>query len=155
MIERLRARGFTGIKRGMGLDEIEIDFTGREGLIGLDGKNGAGKSSVLDLLHPFDCLASRDGALHSHTHLRDSVKELTFTHGGRHYRTELKIDHESRKSEGRAWIDHNPEPIVGGGISAYHKWAIQEFGSPELFFASSRDVAVKYAGLMSPSRTRS
>src|SRR3990172_9195007 len=98
MIEKLRARGFLGIKRGMNLDEIEIDFTGRSGLIALDGANGRGKTSVLDLLHPFDCLASRDGSLKTHCFLRDSVKELTFTHGGHHYKTLLKIDSESGRS---------------------------------------------------------
>ena len=136
MIEKLRARGFLGIKRGMNLDEIEIDFTGRSGLIALDGANGRGKTSVLDLLHPFDCLASRDGSLKTHCFLRDSVKELTFTHGGHHYKTLLKIDSESGRSEGYAWKDHSEVSIVKGKISEYHKWAIQEFGSPELFFAS-------------------
>lgn len=136
MIEKLRARGFKGIKRGIDLDEIEIDFTGKGGLIALDGANGRGKTSVLDLLHPFDCLASRDGSLYTHCFLRNSEKELAFTYGGKHYRTLIKIDSESGRSEGYAWIDHSEASVVKGKISEYHKWAIQEFGSPELFFAS-------------------
>jgi DNA repair exonuclease SbcCD ATPase subunit len=136
MIEHLKARGFTGIKRGMGLDEIEIDFTGREGLIALDGRNGGGKTSTLDLLHPFDCLASRDGALKNHCFLRDSLKELTFIHGGHRYLTRIKIDSESGRSEGYAFVDGSEASVVKGSISEYHKWAVETFGSPELFFAS-------------------
>lgn len=136
MIEYLKARGWTGIKRGTGLDEIEIDFRGREGLIALDGKNGAGKSSTLELLHMFDCLVSRDTPLYQNTLLRDSVKELSFTHNGKHYRTVLKIDSQSKKSEGYAYIDGSSSSVVKGKISEYHKWAVETFGSPDLFFAS-------------------
>jgi len=136
VIEHLHARGFTGIKRGMGLEEIEIDFMGREGLLALDGRNGVGKTSVLDLLHPFAQLASRDGALSNHCFLRDACKELTFTHGGRSYRTVVKIDSESGRSEGFVYVDGSTTSVTGGKIRDYHQWALQTFGSPELFFAS-------------------
>ena len=136
MIEKLRLRGSIGILRGLGLDEIEVDFTGRTGLLALDGANGAGKTSFLDNLHPYDCLASREGALKNHFYLRDSLKELTFTHGGHSYRTLIKIDATSGKSEGFAYIDRATESVTKGSISEYHKWAVTTFGSQELFFAA-------------------
>jgi exonuclease SbcC len=137
MITKLKARGMIGIQRATGLDEIEIDFTGREGIIALAGKNGAGKSSVIDMLHPYDCLASRDGALKNFVTLRDSFVDLSMTHMGHHYRKLLKIDAQSGKSEGYAYIDGSAASVVPGGISEYKKWAAQTFGSEELFFASN------------------
>ena len=136
MIEKLRARGWIGIKRGTGQDDFEVDFTGREGLIAFEGTNGSGKTSVLDLLHPFDCLPSRDGSLKNHVFLRDSFKELTFALGGKHYKTLLKIDSNTGKSEGFAWVNHSEKSETKGSITEYHKWAISEFGSTELFFSS-------------------
>ena len=40
IIEKLRLKGFTGIRRGMGLDEISIDFNNSQGLTAFDGPNG-------------------------------------------------------------------------------------------------------------------
>jgi exonuclease SbcC len=133
-LEKLRLKGFTGIKRGLGLDEITIDFTTLSGLTALAGENGIGKSSVLESLSPYNQLASRDGALYQHTYMRDSEKELSFTYSGHHFRTLLKIDCQSGRSEGFVWRDGNPE--VNGKISEYAKYIEKLLGSPTLFFAS-------------------
>ncbi|MFA6100474.1 MAG: SMC family ATPase [Patescibacteria group bacterium] len=144
MIEHLKARGLIGINRGTGLDEIELDFTGREGIVAFSGKNGAGKTSVIDLLHCYDILPSRFGlpgqpvsALKHHVYLKDSLIDLTFTHMGRRYRKEIKIDSQSGKSEGKVFIDGSEKSATTGAISEYKKWAVQTFGSEELFFASN------------------
>ncbi len=133
-IEKLRLKGFTGIQKGLGLDEIEIDFNGISGLIAFEGNNGAGKSTVLENLGPYNQLASRDGALHRHVFLRDSEKELCFTYQSHSYRTLLKIDSGSEKSEGYIWVDG--KPAVNGKISAYAKYMKELFGSPDLFYSS-------------------
>lgn len=134
IIEKLRLKGFTGIQRGLGLDEIEIDFQNISGLVAFDGANGAGKSTVLENLGPYNQLASREGALFRHTFLRDSERELSFSYQGHHYRTLLKIDCDSEKSEGYIWLDG--EPVVNGKISQYAKYMKDLFGSPELFYNS-------------------
>jgi|GEM_PF-1007789 exonuclease SbcC len=133
-IEKLRLKGFTGIKKGLGLDEIEIDFSNINGLVAFEGMNGTGKSSVLENLHAYNQLVSRDGALYQHVETRDAEKELSFTYGGHHYRTLLKIDCQSQKSEGWIWKDGKSE--VNGKISAYAKYIKDLLGSPALFFAS-------------------
>ena len=99
-IESLRFKGFIGIQRGLGLDEITIDFRDVPGLVAFDGMNGSGKTTVLENLHPFPQLASREGALYHHCHLRDSAKELCFTYDGHSYRSLIKIDcqGENRKA---------------------------------------------------------
>jgi len=134
IIEKLRLKGFTGIQRGLGLDEIEIDFKDVSGLVALDGVNGSGKSTCIELLSPFNQLASREGALFRHCHLRDSERELSFTYQGHKYKTLIKIDCDSEKSEGYIWLDG--EPVVNGKISAYAKYMKDLFGSPELFYNS-------------------
>ena len=133
-IEKLRLKGFIGIQKGLGLNEISIDFSGIVGLVAFAGQNGAGKSTILENMHPYNQLASRDGALYRHCFLRDSEKELSFTYDRHHYKTLLKIDCESGKSEGYIWKDGQSE--VNGKISAYAEYIKSLLGSPALFFAS-------------------
>lgn len=133
-IESLRLKGFIGISRGLGLPELSINFSGINGLVAFDGINGVGKSTVLENLHPYNQLASRDGALYHHCFLRNSEKELSFTYAGHQYRTLLKIDCDSGKSEGYIWKNEQPE--VNGKISEYADYIKSLLGSPALFFAS-------------------
>ena len=135
-INKLRLKGFIGIKKGLGLDEIEIDFSGLSGLIALSGENGRGKSTVLDCCTPYPRLASRKGALQYHTYGRDAEKELSFEFQGDHYKTLIKIDSESGRSEGYLWKNKNEKSEVDGKISNYNKYIVDLFGSPELFFNS-------------------
>ncbi len=65
-INNLKLRGFVGVKKGLGLDEIELDLSGLSGLIALSGQNGAGKTSILESLQPYRTLASRSKALQHH-----------------------------------------------------------------------------------------
>lgn len=133
-LEKLRLKHFIGIKKGLGLDEIEIDFTGKTGLMALDGDNGKGKSTCLDSLHPWPLLASRDGSLYQHVTGREAEKELSFSFNGDLYRTLIKVDSQSERSEGFIWKNGTPE--VNGKISTYTKYINGLFGSSTLFFAS-------------------
>lgn len=133
-IKKLRLKGWTGVKRGLGLDEIEVDFSNTTGLIALAGQNGTGKSTLIENLSPFNRLASRSGAIYQHVFRRDSERELSFEYQGHEYRTLLKIDAQSGKSEGFIWRDG--ESLVNGKISAYSKAVNELFGSPELFYNS-------------------
>jgi DNA repair protein SbcC/Rad50 len=133
-IESLRLKGFIGIKRGLGLDEIEVDFRNTAGLVAFAGSNGLGKSTILENLHPYNTLASRSGALFNHVCRRDAEKELSFAYNGSRYRTLLKIDAQSGKSEGFIW--KNGESLVNGKIRDYAKKINEIFGSENLFFNS-------------------
>lgn len=133
-VEKLRLKGFIGIRRGLGLDEITIDFSKVDGLVAFAGQNGLGKSTILENLHAYNTLASRSGALFNHVDRRDAEKELSFTYDGSHYRTLLKIDCQSGKSEGFIWRDG--ESLVNGKIRDYAKKINEIFGSENLFFNS-------------------
>lgn len=133
-IEKLRLKKFIGIKRGLGLDEIEVDFANTSGLVAFAGSNGLGKSTILENLHAYNTLASRSGALFNHVFGRDAEKELSFTYNGSRYRTLLKLDAQSGKSEGFIWKDG--ESLVNGKIRDYAKKINEIFGSENLFFNS-------------------
>jgi exonuclease SbcC len=133
-IHSIKARGFIGLQRGLGLEEVSLDLSKLSGLVALSGPNGAGKTSFLELLHPFRTLASRKKALQHHVFLRDSHKDLTFSLNGDTYRTLVKIDSQSGKQEGFIW--RNGEPQVDGKCPAYDAYIEDLLGSAELFFAS-------------------
>lgn len=133
-INKLRLKGFIGIKKGLGLDEISLDFSDLSGLIAFAGPNGHGKTTILDCLQPYRQMASRNRSLQHHCFLRDSEKELEFEFQGDQYRTLLKIDAESDRSEGFIW--KNGESLVDGKVTNYDKSIIKLFGSPALFFNS-------------------
>jgi exonuclease SbcC len=133
-ITSLRLRGFTGIKRGLNLDDLTLDFSNLSGLIALSGENGSGKSTCIDCLHPYRQLASRNKSLQHHVFLRDSLKELCFEYAGDSYRTLIKIDSDSERTEAFAW--KNGQPQVNGKVSEYDKYIVGLFGSAQLFFSS-------------------
>lgn len=133
---KLRLKGFIGIKRGLGLDEITIDFSTVSGLTAFDGMNGAGKSTVLENLHPYSTLASRSGALYQHVFMRNSEKEFSFSYNGNHYRTLLKIDCQSGKSEGFIYKNDATKSETTGKIREYDKYIVNLLGTENMFFHS-------------------
>lgn len=133
-IENLRLRGFIGIKKGMGLDEVIVDLSALSGLVALAGPNGHGKTTILDNLHPFRQLASRKKSLNHHVRLRDSEKELSFEYNGDFFKTLLKVDAESDRSEGFIW--RNGKSEIDGKVSNYDRYVTELLGSPSLFFNS-------------------
>ncbi len=133
-INRLRLKGFIGIQEGLGMDEIDIDFSNLRGLVAIAGPNGNGKTTILDSMQPFRTLASRKRSLQHHVYLRDSEKELEFDFNGDRYRSLIKIDADSDRSEGYLW--RNGESLVDGKVTNYDREITRLFGSPELFFNS-------------------
>lgn len=98
-IDRLILRGSVGIWRGTGLDTIEIDFADYEhGLIAMIGSNGKGKTTLLENMHPWPQMLTREGKLQDHFRLRDSYRDLYFTdeRGGVRYRALMQIDGQNK-----------------------------------------------------------
>ena len=77
LLQSVKLRGAIGIHRGLGLDEIELDLTQfNPGIIALAGRNGSGKTTIMENLQPFRRLVSRDGSLYDHFQLKDSYHLL-------------------------------------------------------------------------------
>ena len=135
-LRKLKLRGAKGLSRGLKTSEIEIDFTTiPNGIIALVGTNGAGKTTILENLHPFRSLASRPGTLQSHFELRDSCRELEFETGGHIYQSRIMIDAQTSKSE--AYLSRDGEPMNDGKVSTYDEAIEKVIGPPDLFFIST------------------
>lgn len=133
-LDKLKLRGFKGIRKGLNLDEIEFDLSGLSGLVALAGDNGRGKTTVLENMQPFRAMPSRNSSLYRQTYLRDSYKDLSFWFEGAHYRTLVKIDAQSEKSEGFIWRNNKPE--IDGKVTNYDAYLTDLLGSSNLFFNS-------------------
>jgi len=132
---KLHLRGAIGILKGIGREEIEIDFTQyNAGLIALTGKNGTGKTTIIENLHPYRRLVSRDGNLADHFALKDSFRKLTFVLNGTEYRSEIYIDGLTKKTE--AYLFANGQPLNDGKVTTYDEAVRNLLGSEDLFFNS-------------------
>lgn len=131
----LKLRGAIGVYDGLGLDEIDLDFSKFEpGLIAIVGGNGSGKTTILENCHAYPQLASRDGALANHFRLRDSCRDFSFAMSGHVYRSNILIDAHTGKTEGYLYRDG--QPLTDGKISTYKAEVERLLGSPDLFFRS-------------------
>jgi len=128
-------RGAIGIWKGLGVDEMEIDFQSlQSGLVALTGRNGSGKTTVIENLHPYRTLVSRSGSLQSHFRLKDSHKFLSFEYDGAVYESRILIDALTGKSE--AYLVKDGKPVNDGKSTTYDEAIEALLGTPELFFNS-------------------
>ena len=104
---KLTLKGFRGIRDGLGLEEITLDLErladGAE-LIAIAGANGSGKTTIMDNLTPYNLLPSRAATagpggftFYDHVYLPESVKDLTWAHEGRCYRSQIVIRMSGRR----------------------------------------------------------
>jgi len=135
----LTLKGFRGIRDGLGLDEITLDLErladGAE-LIAIPGANGSGKTTVMDNLAPFMGLPSRAAtagpggfSYYDHVYLPESMKDLTWAHEGRRYR--------SQDAAGR-WqpVRLDDGTVSDGRVETYTSCVESLCGSAETFFTS-------------------
>ncbi len=134
-INKLLLRGAKGIKKGLGLDEIEIDFSQfKPGIVAFIGKNGSGKTTIMENLHPYRCLVSRDGSLHTHFFLKDSYRVLEFDYKGKSYESRILIDALTGSSE--AYLKCNGVALNDGKLTTYDSEIEKILGTQQLFFSS-------------------
>jgi len=141
----LKLKGFKGVRSGSGKDELEIDFSGRTGLVGVAGPNGSGKTTVLDNLHPYRIMPYRAGnyssrafSYYNDCYGSDASKELVFELNGRRYRSLLLIDAERKKQEAYLYEEAESgwKALSDGKTDTYDQTVENLLGSPQLFFTS-------------------
>ncbi len=141
----LRLRGFKGIRSRSGKDEIALDFSDIKGLAAIAGSNGAGKTTVLDNLHPYRIMPYRAGSyspksfsFYNECYGRDASKEILFEFEGRLYKSLLLIDAEKKKQEAYLFLKAGEQwqPLCDGKVENYDNMINSLLGSPQLFFTS-------------------
>jgi exonuclease SbcC len=154
---QLRLKGFKGIKAGMGLDEVTVDFKDLAGVVVFSAPNGSGKTTILDNLHPYRLMPYRAGnsyrptafSYYEHTY-GDAAKEFVFEVDGAIYKSRIVIDTDRKKAEAYLYIwraDFIPSetgdggtwekyPGIDGKLDPYDRAVEEVLGSPELYFTS-------------------
>ncbi|MEM4359361.1 MAG: AAA family ATPase [Candidatus Bilamarchaeaceae archaeon] len=144
------AWGFAGLATLGG--RVSIDFgDGASGLIAIAGPNGSGKTTILELLHPFRLMPSRasgytTGSFSFYSCVQaQAARELFFRVGDTNYVSLIEIDSVKRKQ--RAFLYHidehgNRAPVENnhllsdGGADSYDKIIESLLINPQFFFYS-------------------
>lgn len=128
----IKLKNFKGIMAGLGLKEIEIDFSATDKRIILFlGANGSGKSTMMSQLHPYmESFDSRDSLILEGC---EGFKEIHIQNGDDVYR----IEHYYGKGKNKSFIYKNGSDVPmneGGGIRTFLAHVEQELGvTPEFF----------------------
>ena len=154
---RLTLKGFRGIRDGLGRDEITLDLerlADGANLIAIVGANGSGKSTIMDCLTPFMGLPSRVAlagaggfSYYDHVYLPESVKDLTWAHEGRCYRSQIVIRLNGRRrteaflhtlDDAGCWrpAQLDDGTLSDGRVETYTRCVEGICGSAETFFTS-------------------
>ena len=153
---QLTLRGFSGVRAGLGRDELRLDLadtTKDAALIAIAGQNGSGKTTVMDNLHPYRLMPSRASGLTSggfsyyeHLCLPEALKELIWEHDGQVYRSQLAFrNNGTRKTEaylhrriGDRWevVVTQDNTVSDGKTVTYDRCMEAILGNSETFFTS-------------------
>lgn len=151
----LTLNGFRGIRDGLGLDALTLDFEalcGDAELVAIVGANGRGKSTVLDNMHPYLTMPSRAAtaggfSYFDHVFLPESTKELVWALQGRRYRSQVVIRLNGRRRT-EAFLfeiaqDGTPRPVEledgtvsDGKVETYSRCVERLCGDADTFFTS-------------------
>lgn len=153
----LTLKGFRGIRDGLGLDVLTLDFEalcdGAE-LVAIVGANGRGKTTVLDNMHPYLTMPSRSAAAgaggfsyYDHVFLPESEKDLVWALEGRSYRSQIVIRLNGRRrteaflfvlSDTGAWrpVILEDGAVSDGKVDTYTRCVEHLCGSADTFFTS-------------------
>ena len=152
----LTLKGFRGIRDGLGRDELVLDLEALAGggqLVAIAGRNGRGKTTVMDNLQPYLTMPSRATlagpggfSYYEHVYLPENEKELIWTHEGRRYKSQIVLRlNGKRKTEaylfmqgaaGWAPVRLDDGAVSDGKVETYERCVEAILGSAETFFTS-------------------
>ncbi|OPY70730.1 MAG: Chromosome partition protein Smc [Syntrophorhabdaceae bacterium PtaU1.Bin034] len=152
----LLLRGFEGILSGMGLSEIEIDFSDLpNGIIVFDGPNGRGKTTIVDNMHHFRVMPSKVNnsyspeafSFYEETYGSGACKVFISRMKGTRHKSVVSIDATRRRQKCYLYeeVNGNWRPLnPDGGTESFDRAVEAVFGTPQLYFISNfRDQRAK------------
>lgn len=153
----LTLKGFRGIRDGLGLNALTLDFEalcdGAE-LVAIVGANGRGKSTLLDNMHPYLTMPSRAAtagaggfSYYDHVFLPENEKDLVWALDGRCYRSQVVIRLNGRRrteaflfelSDSGVWraVALDDGTLADGKVETYMRCVDRLCGSADTFFTS-------------------
>jgi exonuclease SbcC len=131
--EHLRFKGI-----GPFPDEVAVDLAAVPGrLIAIQGSNGAGKSTMLELLvGGLTRTTPTRGSLVDLATARDAFVETRVVNGATHTLRHT-LDATSRKSEALVLDEHGAPELPSTSVKAYDAWAKSHLPAPEVLLAST------------------
>ncbi|VVE16013.1 hypothetical protein [Pandoraea cepalis] len=154
---RLFLRGFAGILSGCRKSQLTLDLSvipEWATLVALVGRNGQGKTTILDNLHPYRLMPSRcEGLKPSSFSYWDEIaeplaqKQLDWSHNGVSYRSDLifRVTGKTRNQQAflHRWDGEGWAPVVlpdgttsDGSAATYDRCIEAILGRPEVFFTT-------------------
>lgn len=142
-------KGLIGICRASGLHQIKIDFTRcKHKIILIIGKNGSGKSTIEDALHPFPDPPS------NYLPNEEGLKEIEYLLDGIIYkiRIEYPLNKNGERATTKAYIEKNVNGEItelnpNGNIGSYKDILYTEFKLDANFIALSQ-LSIENRGLV-------
>lgn len=153
---RLTLSGFKGIRDGLGMKQFTLELGDANGLFALKGRNGRGKTTLIDNLQPYRLLPSKvDGtwstkaaSFYESLEGSSATKDLLWTHDGRTFHT---INEWKMSGKTRSCVAHLFETVNGaetpyvlsdgvtcdGKTDTYDRAIEEILGPPEVFFTSA------------------
>lgn len=139
-LQKICLRGAIGIYKGLGLDQVEVNFEEIEpGVVTLVGVNGSGKTTLMEHMIPWPTMATRKGKLQDHFRLRDSYRDQYFIEdlSGDKYRAFIQIDGQNPSGACEYHLYKNGESITNGRKEDYIEKITALFGSFNLYLRSA------------------
>ena len=152
--DKIILRGAKGIYKKQRKDEVVLDLTALDpGIIGLIGRNGRGKTTLMNNFHFWSTMPNMGGPLHKQFRLKDSLREVYATdhNTGMRYRSRIKIYPTLKTPKSEYYLDYqipisNPSriddswvsvPGITGRLDDYDKIVNSIFGTLEMYLRTA------------------
>lgn len=153
---RLTLSGFKGVRDGLGVKSFTLEFNATAQLVALKGRNGRGKTTLIDNLQPYRLLPSKvDGSwspkaasFYESLDAPVATKDLLWVHQGKYFRSlcEWKMNGKTRSCAAYLFelVDDieraytlSDGVICDGKTDNYDRAVEEILGPPEVFFTSA------------------
>lgn len=132
--KRLKIVNSIGLYEGMGKREVEIDFTQfNPGIVGIFGRTGSGKSTIMENMTPFRRLITRPGKIHDHF-MEKGLREFEFEMEGHTYLSRILIDADKKETIAQLYKDGTTKDhLLNDKLEEYDAHIAEIIGNYDLF----------------------